>query len=67
LKYIAVPALLVWGEKDRETPPYMARRLNKNIAGSRLAVLKGAGHFPHLEKPSECIAVIKDFLGGIVK
>ena len=34
LEHIRCPSLIVWGKRDKDTPPYMARRLNRKIRGS---------------------------------
>lgn len=62
LKNISCPVLLVFGDKDGETPLYMAKRLNRGIKGSRLFVIKGAGHFCFTEKPYTFNREVKEFL-----
>ncbi len=52
LPKISCPALVVFGEKDTETPLYMARKLHKSIKNGRLAVIKNAGHFAMIDRPS---------------
>lgn len=50
LKYcrqIIAPTLIIWGDKDRETPLSDADEINKAIAGSKLEIIKGAGHKLH--------------------
>lgn len=47
---IKAKTLIIWGEKDSETPMYMAKKLIKGIPSSRLEVLN-AGHFPFLDCP----------------
>lgn len=59
---IQIPTLLVWGENDTETPLAEARALARAIVGSRLAVIPGAGHFVHLERPRETAREIRVFL-----
>lgn len=54
--------LIVFGEKDKETPLYMGKRLNKLIKNSRLVVFKGCSHFSYLEKPYEFCKLVKAFL-----
>lgn len=56
-KYIKVKTLLFWGMCDKDTPFYMARKLNKLIVGSKLKVVKG-GHFAFIENKiyfAECV------------
>lgn len=42
---VRCPTVLVYGERDRETPPEMGKRLQAVIAGSRLYVLRGFDHW----------------------
>ena len=46
-KRIKTLTLIVWGDKDRETPTEDAREVNNAIAGSRLEIIPGAGHKLH--------------------
>ncbi len=62
LPNITLPTLIVWGNNDKETPIYMARKLNKGIIGSGLVVLKGAGHHSYLDRPFEVLLILKSFL-----
>lgn len=49
-KKMTVKTLIVWGNEDKETPLYMAKRLNRLIKNSRLLLLDG-GHFSFLDSP----------------
>jgi pimeloyl-ACP methyl ester carboxylesterase len=42
---VRVPAVLVVGDRDRDTPPELALRLNRLMPQSRLVVLRGFDHF----------------------
>jgi pimeloyl-ACP methyl ester carboxylesterase len=64
LKKIRAPTLILWGGRDRETPPYMARRLNAKIPDSGLAVLKNAGHFSYADGFGETCAILGSFLNS---
>lgn len=44
-KTISCPTLLIYGEKDSETPPEIGQRLNDLIPGSRLVILEGQDHY----------------------
>jgi pimeloyl-ACP methyl ester carboxylesterase len=46
-----VPRLILWGERDRVIPVEHGRDAHAAMPGSRLDVLVGAGHFPHLDDP----------------
>ncbi|MBP5193186.1 MAG: alpha/beta hydrolase [Clostridia bacterium] len=61
LPQIKAPTLLVFGENDRETPLYMARRLNRNIAGSGLVIMKDCGHFCFSQNPAVFNAIAFEF------
>ena len=61
-KRIARPVLYLNGERDRETPLSSVKILHECTAGSRLAVLKGCGHFAHLEDPLLFDLAAEEFL-----
>jgi len=64
-KFIKAKSIIVWGDKDTETKPYMARRLNRLIKNSKLYFLKDAGHFSFLEKKEEFVIILDTFLKNI--
>ena len=51
LAQIRIPTLIVCGAEDKMTPPALSAALKDGIAGARLAVIEGAGHFVMLENP----------------
>ena len=61
LKDIKCDTLLVWGDKDTETPLYMAKTFEKNINGSGLVVFAGSGHFAYIEKAFAFEKIINNF------
>ena len=58
---ISAPTLLLWGSRDKETPLYMCRRLNKLIKGSECVVMEGCGHFAYLEKADLTYRILRAF------
>ena len=62
LKSIKNPTLIGFGKNDKETPLYMAKRLNAGIADSQLTVIDGAGHFCFIDKPNKFNMEVKEFL-----
>jgi len=60
-KKIKAKTLIVWGLQDNETPIYMARRLNKLIAGSELKILNDGGHFSFLDCKLEFFRIVNEF------
>ena len=59
-KSIKLKTLIVWGKKDKDTPLYMARKIHKNITGSKLCVLDG-GHFSHIDCFQEFNIILEQF------
>ena len=62
LHRITSPALIVWGEKDKMVPPVHGETYAKLIPDAKLAVIPGAGHSAHVEKPEETAKLVLDFL-----
>ena len=61
---IEIPTLIVWGTRDRMIPAWHATNAHQAIAGSRVALFEGAGHFPHLDEPARFVQVLSDFIAG---
>ncbi|MEP7112646.1 MAG: alpha/beta fold hydrolase [Ilumatobacteraceae bacterium] len=57
-----VPTLIVWGDRDPIIPVSHARVAHEAIPGSRLAILEGVGHFPHVEATEQFLEVLTGFL-----
>ena len=56
------PTLIIFGEKDSETPVYMAKRLNRGINDSKMVIIKDAGHFAFIDNPVKFNWEVKEFL-----
>ncbi len=54
--------LIINGKKDRETPIYFAKRLNKGIKNSKLIFIENAGHFSFIDKPFAFNMEVGEFL-----
>lgn len=61
----AVPALIVWGERDRLFPPSQAETLAKAFSRSRVLILPGARHPAYLDQPDAFHAALLDFLAEV--
>jgi pimeloyl-ACP methyl ester carboxylesterase len=61
LPTINVPTLLIWGEKDKRSQISVAHQMHVAIPGSKLQVIKGAGHVCNLEAPAQFNKIVKDF------
>lgn len=63
-RQILAKTLIVFGDKDKDTPLYMAKKLKKLIPNSELIILKDAGHFSYLDNFYEFKTIIENFIGG---
>jgi len=61
LHRVTIPALLVWGEKDRTTPIQQAEAWRKAIPRLQYRSFPGAGHLVLDEKP-EAVEAVSEFL-----
>ncbi|MBR5922501.1 MAG: alpha/beta hydrolase [Clostridia bacterium] len=59
---IKCPTLLIWGEKDTDTPLSSAEIIKEKIADSGLCVIEGAGHFSFIEKPYTAHRILQSFI-----
>jgi pimeloyl-ACP methyl ester carboxylesterase len=63
LRRIAVPTLLLWGERDRIVTPSYGRAYGDLIPGARFETIPEAGHHPELEQPDAVVERVARFLG----
>lgn len=62
LNQIKKPTLLVWGNNDTITPPFVAREFNRLIPNSELHFIDKCGHAPMMEVPEEFNVILHAFL-----
>lgn len=62
LNSITQPTLLIWGNNDSITPPFVAKEFNKLIPNSELHFIDKCGHAPMMEVPDEFNAILHKFL-----
>lgn len=62
LKVIKQPTLLVWGNNDVITPPFVGKEFNKLIPNSELHFIDKCGHAPMMEVPTEFNKILHQFL-----
>ena len=60
---IKVPTLVMVGDEDIATTSDKARRIHKQINGSVLEIISGAGHSSSIENPKDVNRIIDSFLG----
>jgi pimeloyl-ACP methyl ester carboxylesterase len=59
-----LPVVLIWGENDRIIPVAHAYAAHEAVPGSRLEVLEGLGHFPHVEAPMAVADILETFIAS---
>lgn len=66
---LTVPTVVLAGEADQVVDPALhARRLNRDVPGSRLRVVPGAGHMIHHVAPEAFVAAVEEAarMGGLL-
>lgn len=58
---LAVPTLVVWGDRDRVLHVSGAEMLGELLPDARVVVLPGVGHLPMLERPAEAAEIFLAF------
>ena len=56
------PTMAIWGDQDAIIPVEHAFAAHEARPGTRLEVLTGVGHFPQVERPTEVVDLIDDFI-----
>jgi 3-oxoadipate enol-lactonase len=59
---LTMPTHFVVGAEDRLTPPHLSEAMHRDLPGSALTVIPGAGHLSNIEKPAEFNAAVLAFL-----
>ena len=62
LNQIKQPTLLVWGNNDTITPPFVGREFQRLIPNSELHFIDKCGHAPMMEVPDEFNQILHKFL-----
>ncbi len=57
-----MPTLIVWGDRDKIITVEHAHQAHAVMPNSRLAVMEGVGHYPHVEDPERFVGILIDFL-----
>lgn len=63
IKALRLPALILWGGKDRLIPVENGKRFAADIPNSQLVVFDDLGHVPQEEDAQKTVGVVKLFLG----
>jgi len=67
LNQVKQPTLLIWGNNDTITPPFVGREFNKLIPNSELYFIDKCGHAPMMEVPHEFNEILNRFLSKMKK
>ncbi len=62
---ITAPTLLIWGNNDTITPPFVGEEFHKLLPNSKLLFIDECGHAPMMEQPEEFNRYLNDFLQEI--
>ena len=62
LKAIQLPTLLVWGNNDTITPPFVGKEFERLIPHASLHFIDQCGHAPMMEQPTAFNLILDDFL-----
>jgi pimeloyl-ACP methyl ester carboxylesterase len=62
LNQIKQPTLLIWGNNDAITPPFVGREFQRLIPNSELHFIDKCGHAPMMEVPGEFNVILHKFL-----
>ncbi len=55
---ISVPTVLIWGDKDEDTPLWQGQKLAESIPDSALIIHEGAGHYAYLDFPDKTARIM---------
>jgi pimeloyl-ACP methyl ester carboxylesterase len=62
---IKTPTLLIWGDQDFVVPISIANQIQKSIKDSKLKILAGQGHNPHIDNPNLLFGTIRNYLKSL--
>lgn len=64
LTHVRAPTLLIWGDRDDQTPIADARLMERLMPDAGLVVLEGCGHFAYAEQPERFCRIVDVFIHG---
>ncbi len=57
-KRVTVPTILIWGDKDEDTPLAHGKQLEQAIPDAALIIHEGAGHYAYLDFPDQTARIM---------
>lgn len=61
IEKIEKEVLILAGNEDIETPPYIAKQVHQKIKNSKLEIIENAAHMAYIEKPDKVFELILNF------
>ena len=65
LASIRAPALIIWGNEDRDFSAHHAQVLGEGIANARAVCFEGVGHCPMIERPAAFAEAVNQFFDTV--
>jgi pimeloyl-ACP methyl ester carboxylesterase len=65
LPRLAIPALFVWGDRDRLVPASFERHVVAAVPHAESVLLEDCGHVPQFEHPAETAALVRGFVEAV--
>jgi alpha/beta hydrolase fold len=65
LRFVEAPTLILWGKQDHILGAEHAEQWQARLPHAEVALITGAGHFPHVEQPEACLPKVMEFLRTI--
>jgi pimeloyl-ACP methyl ester carboxylesterase len=62
LMNIKLPTLLIWGNNDTITPPFVGKEFERLIPNAQLYFIDHCGHAPMMEQPADFNKILSEFL-----
>ena len=62
LKGLKAPTVFIYGDKDMEGPPSLAREMAALVPNGHCEIIPDAGHLVWLDQPNSCMRIINEFL-----
>lgn len=59
-----LPIQVIWGDRDPIIPVSHGYATHEAIPGSRLEIIEGSGHYPHVDNPAAVEKILVDFLSS---
>ncbi len=63
LSEVSRKCMIIWGSNDNVIPLKYGKMFNDKIKGSKLEIIDGAGHIPHIDHAAKVAALTLDFIG----